>query len=64
MEASGSPPINCFILVYCINLLAQFDKLYPLILKNWTPEDQTERNYDKFKTPRPVGKKNNSDSET
>ena len=45
MEASGSPPIYCFVLVYYLNLLLyiQFDKLYPWTLNNLTPEDQTER---------------------
>ena len=37
-DCSRSPPIYLF---YCFNLLAEFDKLYPWTLKNWTPEDQT-----------------------
>ena len=45
MEASGGPPIYCFVLVYYLNLLLyiQFDKLYPWTLNNSTPEDQTEK---------------------
>lgn len=39
MEASGSPPRYLF---YCLNLLAEFDKLYPSTLNNWTLEDQTD----------------------
>ena len=41
--SSGSPPIHCFVLFYCLNLQVQFDKLYLWTLKNSTPEDQTER---------------------
>ena len=29
VEAGGGPPIYCFVLFYCLNLLVQFDKLYP-----------------------------------
>ena len=66
MEDSGSPPIYCFVSFYRLNLtlvLAQFDKLYPWTLKNSTPEDQMEINYDKFETPLPVGQKENRVSE-
>ena len=52
MKVSGSPPIYCFPLLYCLNFIAQFDKLSPRILKNSTPEDQTERKNDRFETPR------------
>ena len=34
MKASGSPPILCFLLLYCLNPIAQFDKLLPRTLKN------------------------------
>ena len=56
-EAGGGPPIYCFVLFYCLNLLVQFDKLYPWTLKHSTPEDQTDRKNDQSETPRPVGKK-------
>ena len=53
MEASRSPPIYHFVFFYCfINLLAQFDKLYPQTLKNLTPEDQMERKNNKSETSR------------
>ena len=52
MKASGSPPIYCFPLLYCLNFIAQFDKLSPRILKNSTSQDQTERKNDGFETPR------------
>ena len=52
MEASESPPIYWFLLLYCLNFIAQFDKLLPRTLKNSTPEDQTERKNDRFETPR------------
>ena len=52
MKAGGSPPIYCFLMLYCLNLVAQFDKLLPQTLKNWTLEDQTERKNDRFETPR------------
>ena len=51
-NANESPPIYCFFLLYCLNLIAQFDKLQFLrTLKNTTPEDQTERNNLIFETP-------------
>ena len=34
MKVSGCPPIYCFLLLYCLNLIAQFDKLLPRTLKN------------------------------
>ena len=44
MKASGSPPIYCFLLLYCFKLIAQFDKLLPArTLKTSTPKDQTVR---------------------
>ena len=52
MKASGSPPMYCFPLLYCLNFIAQFDKLSPRILKNSTSQDQTERKNDRFETPR------------
>ena len=52
MKASGSPPIYCFPLLYCLNFIAQFDKLSPRILKNSTSQDQTERKNDRFETSR------------
>ena len=54
MKASGSPPIYCFPLLYCLNFIAQFDKLSPRILKNSTSQDQTERKNDRFETARPI----------
>ena len=50
-NANESPPIYCFFLLYCLNLIAQFDKLFLRTLKNTTPEDQTERNNLIFETP-------------
>ena len=52
MEVSESPPIYWFLLLYCLNFIAQFDKLLPRTLKNSTPEEQTERKNDRFETPR------------
>ena len=55
---SRSPTIyKCFVLFYCLNLLAQFDKLHPRTLKKSTPEDQTEGKNDKFSNLRSIGKK-------
>ena len=50
MEVSESPPIYWFLLLYCLNFIAQFDKLLPRTLKNSTPEEQTERKNDRFET--------------
>ena len=52
MKVSESPPIYCFLVLYCLNFIAQFDKLLPRTLKNSTPEEQTERKNDRFETPR------------
>ena len=55
MKASGSPPIYCFPLLYCLNFIAQFDKL-----------SQGTTNSEKFDFSRPNGKKKRQirDSET
>ena len=50
-NANESPPIYCFFLLYCLNLIAQFYKLFLRTLKNSTPEDQTERKNVIFETP-------------
>ena len=50
MKVSESPPIYCFLLLYCLNFIAQFDKLLRRTLKNSTPEEQTERTNDRFET--------------
>ena len=53
LEASGSPLIYHFVFFYCfINLLAQFEKLYPQTRKNLTPEGQIERKNNKSETSR------------
>ena len=52
MKVSESLPIYCFLLLYCLNFIAQFDKLLPRTLENSTPEEQTERKNDRFETPR------------
>ena len=39
MKASGSPPIYRFPLLYCLNFIAQYDKLLPRTLKNSTSQD-------------------------
>ena len=54
MKVRESPPIYCFLLLYCLNLIAQFDKLLPRNSEKFrsTPEDQTERKNDRFETPR------------
>ena len=61
---SGSPPIHCFVLFYCRNLLAQFDKLYPWTLKkfeSWRPNGKKLRQIENSETRR---QKKNQDSET
>ena len=65
-NANESPPIYCFFLLYCLNLIAQFDKLFLRTLKNSTPEDQTERKNVIFGTPqtRERKEKKNRDSDT
>ena len=50
-NANESPPIYCFFLLYCLNLIAQFDKLFLRTLKNSTPEDPAERKNVIFETP-------------
>ena len=34
MKVSGSPPIYCFLMLNCLDLIAQFNKLLPRTLKN------------------------------
>ena len=65
-NANESPPIYCFFLLYCLNLIAQFDKLFLRTLQNSTPEDQKERKNVIFETPqtRERKKKKNRDSDT
>ena len=56
---------TAFFLLYCRNLIAQFDKLFLRTLKNSTPEDQTERKNVIFETPEtPWAKKKNRNFET
>ena len=50
-NANESPPTYCFFLLYCLNLIAQFDTLFLRTLKNSTPKDQTERKNVLFETP-------------
>ena len=51
---------TAFFLLYCRNLIAQFDKLFLRTLKNSTPEDQTERKNVIFETPETRARKKKS----
>ena len=55
---------TAFFLLYCRNLIAQFDKLFLRTLKNSTPEDQTERKNVIFETPETRARKKNRYFET
>ena len=53
---------TAFFLLYCRNLIAQFDKLFLRTLKNSTPEDQTERKNVIFETPETRARKKKIDT--